>query len=86
MSRKRAVVTGAAVRVGRAVALELASAGFDVAVHYNRSEAPAERTAAECRETGADAWTVQGDLGTLSLGAFPRLNPPRETPDAVLYE
>jgi hypothetical protein len=29
---------------------------------------------------------VQGDLGSLSLGAFPRLNPPRKTPDAVLYE
>jgi hypothetical protein len=28
---------------------------------------------------------VQGSLSTLSLGAFPRIRPPRETPDAFLY-
>jgi hypothetical protein len=28
---------------------------------------------------------VQGSLNTLSLGAFPRIRPPRETPDAILY-
>jgi len=28
---------------------------------------------------------VQGDLSSLQLGAFPRLRPPKTTPDAVLY-
>ncbi len=28
---------------------------------------------------------VQGSLSDLTLGAFPRLRPPRATPDAVLY-
>src|SRR5688500_1627210 len=63
--RPRAVVTGAGVRIGRAIAVELASRGFDVAVHYNRSAAPAEAVAVECRALGADAWTVGADLGTV---------------------
>ena len=62
--RPRALVTGAGARVGRAIAIELARAGFDVGVHYNRSEGPAAQTATLCRERGAHAWTVGGDLGT----------------------
>jgi len=56
------VVTGGAIRVGRAVALELARSGFDVAVHYRSSAAEAEAVAAECRALGAGAFTVAGDL------------------------
>ena len=44
---KAALVTGAAVRVGRAIAVTLAQAGADVAVHYGRSKAEAEKVAAE---------------------------------------
>jgi pteridine reductase len=62
--RPRAVVTGAGVRVGRAIALELARSGFDLAVHANRSRADADATAAECRSHGADAFVVLGDLAT----------------------
>ena len=39
--RPQVLVTGAARRVGRSIALTLAEKGFDVAVHYNRSEAAA---------------------------------------------
>jgi NAD(P)-dependent dehydrogenase (short-subunit alcohol dehydrogenase family) len=42
------LVTGAARRLGRVIALELAAAGWQVAVHYRGSAAEAERTAAEC--------------------------------------
>jgi NAD(P)-dependent dehydrogenase (short-subunit alcohol dehydrogenase family) len=42
---KRALVTGAAVRLGRAIALELGRAGARVAVHYRSSRAEAEETA-----------------------------------------
>lgn len=62
--RPRALVTGAGARVGRATAVELARAGFDLGVHYNRSTEPAEETADMCRALGARAWTVGGDLGT----------------------
>jgi NAD(P)-dependent dehydrogenase (short-subunit alcohol dehydrogenase family) len=42
------LVTGAAKRIGRDIALRLAREGFRVAIHYNGSRAEAERTAAEC--------------------------------------
>ena len=49
MSEMRPVlVTGAAKRIGRAIALRLHQAGFRVAIHYNESEADARATAAEC--------------------------------------
>src|SRR5579871_2142588 len=42
------LVTGAAKRIGRGIALRLASEGARVAIHYHGSEAEARRTAAEC--------------------------------------
>lgn len=62
--RPRALVTGGAARVGRAVALELARAGCDVAVHHNRT--PVDDVLDECRALGADAWGVPADLGEVS--------------------
>jgi NAD(P)-dependent dehydrogenase (short-subunit alcohol dehydrogenase family) len=45
---KTVLVTGAAKRIGRGIALRLSTAGFRVAIHYNTSEEEARRTAAEC--------------------------------------
>ena len=45
---KVVLVTGAARRIGRAIALELGRAGARVAVHYRGSAEEAEQTAAEC--------------------------------------
>jgi NAD(P)-dependent dehydrogenase (short-subunit alcohol dehydrogenase family) len=42
------VVTGAAKRIGRAIALRLASEGARVVIHYNESEEEARKTAKEC--------------------------------------
>ncbi|MCX6608485.1 MAG: SDR family NAD(P)-dependent oxidoreductase [Acidobacteria bacterium] len=42
------LVTGAAKRVGRAIALRLAREGARVAIHYSSSRAEAEQTAADC--------------------------------------
>jgi 3-oxoacyl-[acyl-carrier protein] reductase/pteridine reductase len=42
------LVTGAAKRIGRGIALRLAREGARVAIHYDRSEAEARRTAEEC--------------------------------------
>lgn len=58
-----ALVTGGAHRVGRAIALELARAGYDLLIHYNQSAAPAEATAAEIRALGREAATLAADLG-----------------------
>ena len=64
--RPKALVTGAARRVGRAVVLELSRSGFDVAIHYRSSESEARKVAQECAALGADAFTIQADLGTVS--------------------
>ena len=45
---KTVLVTGAAKRIGRGIALRLASSGYRVAIHYNTSEQDALRTAADC--------------------------------------
>jgi NAD(P)-dependent dehydrogenase (short-subunit alcohol dehydrogenase family) len=56
------LITGAARRLGRATALELASAGYDVAVHFNSSRAEAEATVAEIKQLGRKAALVEADL------------------------
>lgn len=61
-SRPVVLVTGAARRLGREIALELAAGGFDVAVHFRQSGEAAEATAAELRAAGADAATFGADL------------------------
>jgi pteridine reductase len=65
-ARPVALVTGAARRVGRAIALALGDAGFDVVVHYRQSGDDAEKTAAELASRGARAWLVRADLVKLS--------------------
>uniref|UniRef100_UPI003AEE6A53 SDR family oxidoreductase n=1 Tax=Paracoccus sp. T5 TaxID=3402161 RepID=UPI003AEE6A53 len=57
-----ALVTGGARRLGRAMVLELARHGHDVAIHYAGSEAEARDTAAEARALGVRAQTFQADL------------------------
>lgn len=59
---RRALVTGGAVRVGRAIALALGRAGWDVAVHFHTSDEAAERTVAELRSTGRQAASLRADL------------------------
>lgn len=59
---RAALVTGGAKRLGRAICLALADAGFDVAVHYNASAAEAEALAADIRARGRRAVALQADL------------------------
>ena len=62
LSGKTAVVTGAAVRLGRAVALGLAEHGCDVLVHYGSHADEAEEVAELIRAGGRRAATVRADL------------------------
>lgn len=57
-----ALVTGAAKRLGREMAICLARNGFDVAVHYATSMSDAEEVAEEIRAIGRSAVTLQADL------------------------
>ncbi|MCA1245615.1 SDR family oxidoreductase [Massilia sp. MS-15] len=59
---KVALVTGAGRRLGRAIALGLAAAGWDVAVHYRLSEREAQDTAGAIRALGRRAALFQCDL------------------------
>jgi NAD(P)-dependent dehydrogenase (short-subunit alcohol dehydrogenase family) len=68
-----ALVTGAARRLGRAMALHLAQRGHDVAVHYAGSRADAEDVVEQIRDTGRSAVALQADL--LDEGAVQRLVP-----------
>jgi 3-oxoacyl-[acyl-carrier protein] reductase/pteridine reductase len=60
---KTALVTGAAKRIGRSLALALAQEGADVAITYRSSEAEAQATVAAIREHGVRAMAVHCDLG-----------------------
>lgn len=59
-----ALVTAAARRIGRALAIETARAGFDVAVHHRASPEEAEETAELVRAEGRKALVLAGDLTT----------------------
>ncbi|MDH3228785.1 MAG: SDR family oxidoreductase [Alphaproteobacteria bacterium] len=59
---RTALVTGAAHRIGRAIALDLAAQGFDVAIHYNRSRDAAEALAADIESAGRRAALLDADL------------------------
>ncbi|WP_114965447.1 SDR family oxidoreductase [Alkalilacustris brevis] len=58
----RALVTGAAHRLGREMAVYLAQRGLDVAVHYASSRQAAEALAEELRDHGVQAAAVAADL------------------------
>jgi NAD(P)-dependent dehydrogenase (short-subunit alcohol dehydrogenase family) len=59
---RAALVTGAAQRIGRAIALALAADGWAVAVHYRASRAPAEALVAEIAGSGGRAVALDADL------------------------
>ncbi|NEP03392.1 MAG: bifunctional dihydropteridine reductase/dihydrofolate reductase TmpR [Okeania sp. SIO2G4] len=59
---KKALVTGSAVGIGRAIALDLASKGFDVAFHYNRSADAANQASQEAANYGVKSIALQADV------------------------
>jgi 3-oxoacyl-[acyl-carrier protein] reductase len=57
-----ALVTGAAVGIGRATALALGRAGAFIGLHYHTSQDEAEQTLADLRQLGADGLLLPADL------------------------
>ena len=63
LNNRVALVTGAARRTGKAIALALGAEGADVVVHYRSSKDEADATAAEIRELGVRSVAIRADLG-----------------------
>ncbi len=79
MEKRKALITGSGRNLGRGVALRLAQAGFDVAIHARSNAADAQAVAQEARALGVQAVTCLGDMGSTGdvqhmaaqvLGAF----------------
>jgi pteridine reductase len=63
---KVALVTGGAVRVGKAIALALAQAGADVLINYHASDAEAQITCHEIEALGRRAFALQADVAQVA--------------------
>jgi len=77
VAQRVALVTGGAVRLGRAVALGLARAGYDLVISYHRSTGPAREVVGLVEDMGRRCTAVPVDLGTADgaavlLGALTR--------------
>jgi pteridine reductase len=81
-----ALITGAGVRVGRAIALGLAEQGADIIVHYNASAAEAEDVAASIRSLGRRAVALPADLSDIKqvVALFPRATEALGTVDILV--
>ena len=66
MSEKVGLVTGGAVRVGRAISLALAGEGMKVVVHYNSSSGAADELVEEIRRGGGEAVAIGADLSEVA--------------------
>jgi NAD(P)-dependent dehydrogenase (short-subunit alcohol dehydrogenase family) len=62
MGRKAALITGAARRIGRAIASHLAAEGWDIAIHFNTSHREALSLQEEVTQRGADCRLYAADL------------------------
>ena len=71
---KRALITGAARRIGREIALELAAAGLDIVLHVRRFDADSQDLAGRIRAAGRQAFVMEADLADAAglVDAFDR--------------
>lgn len=60
--KEAVLVTGSAIRLGRAIALDFAKRGYDIALHYNSSEEKARQTLEEIKTFGVECKTFKFDL------------------------
>ncbi|OCA83333.1 enoyl-[acyl-carrier-protein] reductase [Bacillus sp. FJAT-27225] len=63
MTQKVALVTGSSRGIGKAAAIRLAKAGYDIAINYARSKSAALETAAEIEALGRKAIVIRANVG-----------------------
>ena len=68
-SNQNALITGAGRRIGRAIAIKLASAGWHVGVHYFRSSDVAKSVAEEIQSSGGRAIAIGADLAATNASS-----------------
>ena len=80
------LITGAARRIGRTIALDLARHGWCVAIHYRKSRAEAETLVNEITALGSRAVALQGDLAKADdlQSLVPRCSEALGTPDCLI--
>lgn len=69
MSEKLALVTGASRGIGKACAIELAKAGYDIAVNFAGNEEAANKTVEELKALGVDAAAFKFDVSNQEAAA-----------------
>jgi NAD(P)-dependent dehydrogenase (short-subunit alcohol dehydrogenase family) len=62
LNKKLILITGAAKRIGRALALSCAQAGADIIIHYSQSKSAAVDTQKQITSMGRQAWILAADL------------------------
>lgn len=73
---KTALITGSAIRLGRAIALSLATYGCNLILHYHKSEGPALQLLKEVSNLGIEATLINSDLSNEAdiLSLFPQVH------------
>lgn len=69
LADKIVLITGAARRVGRALALSVAQAGATVIIHHGRSPTEAEEVRAEINSIGSKAYILRADFKRTNPGS-----------------
>lgn len=87
MSSPRCLVTGAGVRLGRAIALELAKAGYDLILHAHQSQASLVEVAREVQALGQQVWMEKADFTEVGEvdALIERLNAQHSSLDAIVH-
>ena len=62
MEANKIIITGAATRMGAAIAKKLSGPNVEIVIHYNKSKVSAEKLQKELKKNKTKVWLIKGDL------------------------